>query len=156
MSINVVPPLVEFQLVREGAMLPRRGSHHAGGLDIFAPSHGKMYPGERGPVPLGIAHQINDGDDEEYSTQGYLVSRSGLARDFGFKLFFDPCLIDHDYRGEIVGIFVNEGTGIFEWRKGDRLCQIVYHSGIWVGEPGIATVLRETKRGNGGFGSSGR
>jgi dUTP pyrophosphatase len=149
-------PLVEFKLVREGAIVPMRGSSHAGGLDVFAPVGGDIYPGERGTVPLGIAHQINDMPNAEWLTHGYLVSRSGLARDWGFKLLFDPCLIDHDYRGEIIGVFINHGTRKFSWGMGDRICQIVYHAGIWVGEPGVVTTLRETARGEKGFGSSGR
>jgi dUTP pyrophosphatase len=153
-------PLVEFKLLREGAKLPSRGSLSAGGLDVFAPCDGVMFPGDIGPVPLGIAHQINDsydyGEKEEWCTQGFLISRSGLARNCGFKLFFDPCLIDHDYRGEIVGVFQNMGRFKFEWKKGDRICQLVYSSSIWTGTPGITEVLTETARGTGGFGSSGR
>lgn len=155
---SVDKPFVEFKLLREGAALPKRGSIRAGGLDIFAPTPGRLHPGEHGPVPLGIAHQINDRaiKGQQWLMQGYLISRSGLARDWGFKLLFDPCLIDHDYRGEIVGIFINTGHRIFQWDKGERLCQILYHSGVWCGDPGETKELNVTERGIGGFGSTGR
>jgi dUTP pyrophosphatase len=65
-----------------------------------------------------------------------------------------PGTIDADYRGEILVILVNSGEASFEVARGLRIAQLV-----------IAPILRaklfenrklsKTKRGSGGFGSTG-
>jgi dUTP pyrophosphatase len=98
---------------------------------------------------------ICHGDTVVGQFHGLLISRSGLAAKQGVKLYFDPCLIDHDYRGEIKALLYNGGTEPYEWQQGERLCQIGYLP-FYMGEAALSTQLSATHRGSGGFGSTGK
>jgi dUTP pyrophosphatase len=65
-----------------------------------------------------------------------------------------PGTIDADYRGEIKAILINLGQNTFIVEPKDRIAQLILAQVarvIW--EP--ADGLQETKRGDGGFGSTG-
>ncbi len=65
-----------------------------------------------------------------------------------------PGTIDADYRGEIGVILVNLSNEDFVINDGERIAQLViaqYTQAAWQ----EVTVLDETKRGVGGFGSTG-
>ena len=158
---------IKFKLLHEGALLPKRGTPMSGGFDIFAPEPGCIFPGERKLIGTGLAHEIPEDididlvEDAEVPHKlrllfhGFLVSRSGIATKHGVKLFFDPCLIDHDYRGEIKVLLHNGGTEEYRWERGERLCQIVYLP-CYAGGVELSAVLGDTERGTGGFGSTGK
>jgi dUTP pyrophosphatase len=66
-----------------------------------------------------------------------------------------PGTIDSDYRGEVGVLLVNHGDEAFEVCRGDRIAQLVLcevASGIAVVE---LAELSRTRRGAGGFGSTG-
>lgn len=160
--------LVKFKLLRPGSVLPKRGTPDSGALDIFAPVEGCILPGERQMVPTGLAHEVNgnwriplinvhDGDrmhEIAFKLQGVLIPRSGLASKKGIRLFFAPCLIDFDYRGEITVLIENQGDDVVYWKTGDRLCQIAYMP-MYMGDVAAVEELTATVRGAGGFGSTG-
>jgi dUTP pyrophosphatase len=80
--------------------------------------------------------------------------RSGLAAKFGISVLNAPGTIDADYRGEIGVILVNLSSENFEINNGDRIAQMIiarYAHTKWE----EVSVLDETKRGQGGFGSTG-
>ena len=80
--------------------------------------------------------------------------RSGLAAKFGISVLNSPGTIDADYRGEIGVILVNLSNEVFTINDGDRIAQMIiarYAHTKWEEE----NVLEETKRGKGGFGSTG-
>lgn len=80
--------------------------------------------------------------------------RSGLAAKFGISVLNAPGTIDADYRGEIGVILVNLSTEKFIINNGDRIAQMIiarYAHTKWE----EVNVLDETKRGEGGFGSTG-
>ena len=65
-----------------------------------------------------------------------------------------PGTIDADYRGEVQVILINLGSEPFTLRRGDRIAQLVVapvSRAAFVEEVN----LDETKRGAGGFGSTG-
>jgi dUTP pyrophosphatase len=66
-----------------------------------------------------------------------------------------PGTVDADYRGEVVVLLVNLGTGPFAARRGERIAQLVVAPVARV-EVELATELSETGRGGGGLGSTGR
>lgn len=80
--------------------------------------------------------------------------RSGLAAKKGITVLNSPGTIDADYRGEIGVILINLSNEDFEINDGDRIAQMVVsqHSHILFEE---VRVLSKTKRGTGGFGSTG-
>jgi dUTP pyrophosphatase len=147
---------VNFKLLRSGSKLPKRGTEHSGAFDIYAPENGSIAPHERKKIPTGIAHDISpvvDGLDS-FTLQGLLIPRSGLATK-GIRLFFAPCLIDADYRGEIIIGLENLTDEEFHWEAGDRLVQIAYVP-MYMGSAGLVQELSETSRGAGGFGHTGK
>jgi len=80
--------------------------------------------------------------------------RSGLAAKHGITVLNAPGTIDADYRGEIGVILVNLSNDNFTINDGDRVAQMVIakHEHTKWHE---VSVLDETKRGEGGFGSTG-
>jgi len=80
--------------------------------------------------------------------------RSGLAFKKGITVLNAPGTIDADYRGEIGVILVNLSKEDFTIENGDRIAQLVISKHERVDFKEVVT-LSETKRGSGGFGSTG-
>ena len=66
-----------------------------------------------------------------------------------------PGTIDSDYRGEIKVMLVNLSTDTFVITRGMRIAQMVIASVVQM-ELQVVDSLEETKRGEGGFGSTGQ
>lgn len=133
------------------AELPLRATPQAAGLDLRAyvgPNPWTLAPGERVPVPTGIAVILPPGHE------GQVRPRSGLAAKHGVTVLNSPGTIDEDYRGEVKVILVNLGNETFFISHGDRIAQLVVAPVSYVGVQEIST-LDETVRGSGGFGSTG-
>lgn len=80
--------------------------------------------------------------------------RSGLAAKKGITVLNSPGTVDADYRGEIGVILVNLSNDDFVIKDGERIAQLIiakYERVQW----NEVDVLNETKRGSGGFGSTG-
>ncbi len=81
--------------------------------------------------------------------------RSGLAAKNGITVLNAPGTVDADYRGEIGVILVNLSNEDFVINDGERIAQLViakHERANWE----EVEVLNETKRGAGGFGSTGK
>ena len=80
--------------------------------------------------------------------------RSGLAAKKGITVLNSPGTVDADYRGEIGIILVNLSNEEFLVKDGERIAQLVIakHEQITWEE---VSILDKTKRGEGGFGSTG-
>jgi len=83
-----------------------------------------------------------------------VCSRSGLAAKNGIHVLNDPGLVDQDYKGEIKVILHNAGKDEFIVKKGDRIAQLLFFP-IFQAIFQKAPELIQTKRGEGGFGSTG-
>ncbi len=81
--------------------------------------------------------------------------RSGLAVKHGVTVLNAPGTIDADYRGEIKVPLINHGAEDFVIGRGDRIAQLVIARVEQVTLDEVS-VLDETLRGAGGFGSSGK
>jgi dUTP pyrophosphatase len=73
----------------------------------------------------------------------------------GITVLNSPGTIDSDYRGEIQVLLVNLGEKTFTIARGERIAQLVVaaHAAVSI-KP--VTGLSETRRGAGGFGSTGK
>jgi dUTP pyrophosphatase len=81
--------------------------------------------------------------------------RSGLAAKNGITVLNAPGTVDADYRGEIGVILVNLSNEDFVINDGERIAQLIiakHERAHWE----EVEVLSETKRGTGGFGSTGK
>jgi dUTP pyrophosphatase len=134
----------------QGLALPSYQSKHAAGLDVVAgvTEPVELAPGARILVPTGFALELPQG----YEAQ--VRPRSGLALKHGVTLLNSPGTIDADYRGEVMVLLINHGTEPFTIRRGDRIAQLVVAPVNHV-EIVAVEALGETKRGPGGFGSTG-
>ncbi len=145
-------PALRVKRLRRSAKLPARGSPVASGLDVHADleeSGGTIQLGVQPTlVPTGLAVEVPAG----YEVQ--VRPRSGLSR-LGVVVAFGT--VDADYRGEI---FVNmsaafvEGGG-YTVQHGDRIAQLVV-APVVLAEVEEVDELRDSERGERGFGSTGR
>jgi len=139
---------IPVKLLHSEARLPERAHPGDAGADLFAVEEATIPPGEWRDVGTGIALAIPEG----YA--GFVQPRSGLAFKHGIMVVNSPGLIDSGYRGEVRVALYNSSSRPFVVSKGDRIAQLVIQR---VEEAGfIATqTLPESRRGEGGFGSSG-
>lgn len=130
--------------------LPTYETHSSAGLDVRAnlDENITLKPFERALVKTGIFMEIPDG----YECQ--VRPRSGLALKKGITVLNTPGTIDADYRGEVGVILINLSNEIVVIEDGERIAQLVFaqvEQAQWV----ESVELTETKRGAGGFGSTG-
>ena len=130
--------------------LPKYSTSASAGMDIRAKLENAIIikPLERVVIKTGLFIEIPEG----YEVQ--VRPRSGLAIKHGITVLNSPGTIDADYRGEIGVILVNLSNKKFEIKNGDRIAQIVvakHEKAIW----NEVNSLEQTKRGTGGFGSTG-
>lgn len=107
-----------------------------------------LKPLERAIIKTGLFIALPSG----YEAQ--VRPRSGLAAKKGITVLNAPGTIDADYRGEIGVILVNLSNENFTINDGDRIAQLViatYTQAAWE----EVEILEDTKRGKGGFGSTG-
>lgn len=107
-----------------------------------------LLPLERNVVKTGLFIALPVGFEAQ------VRPRSGLAAKFGVTVLNTPGTIDADYRGEIGVILVNLSNQPFTVQDGDRIAQLVIAEHAVV-EWNEVTVLEDTQRGAGGFGSTG-
>ena len=141
---------LRIQKLHPDARLPAyaHGPAEDAGMDLHAVEGVDLHPGIPALVPTGIAIELPPG----YEAQ--IRPRSGLALKFGITVPNSPATIDPGYRGEIRVILLNLGRESYAIRPGDRIAQMVVASYIAV--EWEEADLRGSKRGAGGFGSSGR
>ena len=130
---------------------PERASQGAAGFDICANlSHDvTILPQEIALLPTGLMIQL------PHSFEAQIRPRSGLAIKSGITVVNAPGTIDWDYRGEIMIGLINLSRVPFAITHGMRIAQMVFAR---VEIPNFEKVgtFAETKRGEGGFGSTGR
>lgn len=142
-------PTVKIQKLRETAEIPAYQTVHSAGADIYACLDSEMVlkPAEITMVPTGFSMEIPEGFEAQ------VRPRSGLAAK-GVTVANAPGTIDSDYRGEVKVILVNLGKTEFTIRHHDRIAQMIV-APVSRAKYEIAEELSETKRGAGGFGSTG-
>jgi dUTP pyrophosphatase len=132
--------------------LPAYQSPSAAGLDLLAavPANAPVVlaPGSRAMIPTGIALALPPG------TEGQVRPRSGLAARHGVTILNTPGTIDADYRGEVQVILINLGAETFTVERGMRIAQLVV-APVARAELREVDALDTTRRGAGGFGSTG-
>ena len=138
-------------VTKEGVKLPVYQTAGSAGADVCACLEKTLVlkPFERFAVPTGLFCQI------PYGYEIQVRPRSGLAFKNGITCLNTPGTIDSDYRGEIKVILINLGNEPFTINNGDRIAQLVAAPVTQV-DFVLTDELDETKRGTGGFGSTGK
>jgi dUTP pyrophosphatase len=144
---------VRVPLVPIDPELPRPAYAKPGdaGLDLRAREPAVLEAGGgRAIVPCGIRIAIPQG------CAGFVLPRSGLARDHGITCLNAPGLVDSGYRGEIMVLLVNtDPSEDFVVERGERIAQLVVQRYEHV-EFDVVEELDDSERGHGGFGHTGR
>ena len=130
--------------------LPQYATAGSAGMDVYAALETSVTieAGAIEMIPTALAIALPPGFECQ------VRSRSGLAAKNGIFALNAPGTVDSDYRGEIKVILANFGKEAFEINRGDRIAQLVianYEKIDWY----ELSELTATKRGKGGFGSTG-
>ena len=128
--------------------IPEYATPGSSGVDLCSTMYCMIKPGEQALIPTGIKIAIPEG----YEAQ--IRPRSGLALNQKITIPNSPGTIDADYRGEIMVLLKNNGEDPFTLRFGDRIAQMVFVPVVRA-KFELVKELEETKRGAGGFGSTG-
>lgn len=132
------------------AHVPVYGTDFAAGADLYAciEEPVTIAAGETAFIHTGIAIAIPTG------LVGLIYARSGLACKKGLAPANKVGVIDSDYRGEIMVALHNHSKTDLVVENGERVAQMVLTPYV-TGEYEEVSDLDETKRGEGGFGSTG-
>jgi len=140
---------VRFKKLTPTAITPARGTPGAAGLDLYSDEKVLLLSGNVTMVRTGIAVEIPEG------YVGLVFVRSSLGK-AGVALANSVGVIDSDYRGEILLAMVYTSSFGGQYiREGDRIAQLVVIPAPLF-ELQEVDELSETKRGEGGFGSTGK
>ena len=150
---------MEYKKLYESAITPTQGSEYSAGFDLYACGYENQMcnaddwsvyvnPGDTIKINTGIAVAI----PEKYF--GGIYARSGLACKQGLAPANKVGIIDSDYRGELIVCLYNQAVSPRKISKGDRIAQLIIQPFVDINWNEVDN-LDETKRGEGGFGSTG-
>lgn len=131
---------------------PFYASDGAAGLDLAAciDSPVTLKARSREKIPTGIAIAL---PSKDYVALVYVRSSLGFKK--GITLSNSVGVIDSDYRGEIFVSLNNISDEDYTIMPGERIAQLVV-TPVVIPDIEITDELDETKRGDGGFGSTGK
>ncbi len=142
---------MEVQVINKSKHeLPSYETVFSAGMDIKANIYESvtLRPLERIVIKTGLFISLSKG------LEAQVRPRSGLAAKKGITVLNSPGTIDADYRGEIGVILINLSADNFTINDGDRIAQLVIAKHEQIKWKNV-TILDETVRGVGGFGSTG-
>ena len=144
---------IRVKKLDERAKLPTYGSEYAAGADLYAllgeEEMLSIAPGETKMCHTGIALAIPEGH------VGLICARSGLSVKQGLAPANKVGVIDADYRGEVMVALHNHSAETRTVSHGDRIAQLLIMP-VAQADFEEADTLPDTKRGAGGFGSTGK
>ncbi len=140
---------MNYVMTKEGAKEPKYGSDGAAGIDVYYNGDEAVTigPGALAELETDLAVEIPSG------CFGMLVVRSGYGWR-GLSMLNAVGIIDSDYRGEIGIKLVNHGHDVITIHPGVRVAQMIIVPFSHV-ELNKTSGLGDTRRGHGGFGSTG-
>jgi len=141
------PLIIKFKRLVPHALEPEYATDKAAGLDLYASDYNYDNDTKYHEYGTGIAVEIPDG----YEAQ--LRPRSSISKT-SLIMCNSPGTIDSDYRGELIFRFKSIDDRGLVYEVGERIGQIVF---VPVPKVEMKEVqeLSDTKRGAGGFGSTG-
>ena len=132
------------------AKLPNHGSEFAAGYDLYAALDQSVTiaPHTTEKIGTGLAMELPHG------YFGAICARSGLATKHGIRPSNCLGICDEDYTGESVVALHNDTDIPYTVEPQERIAQLVVIPYLPL-EFQLVPELNETKRGSGGFGSTG-
>lgn len=138
----------KFVKLRDSAHIPTQGSDKAAGFDLYACDGTYICPGQTKLIPTGLAIQPPAGFCAK------IYARSGLATKKGLRPANCVGVCDEDYTGEYMVALHNDSPEMQIIDDGERIAQLTFERYYTVEFEEVEN-LDETKRGAGGFGSTG-
>lgn len=137
--------------VENNVEIPKYMTEGAAGIDVSAniEKEIELKPLERYLVPTGIKLEIPEGFEIQ------VRPRSGLAFKYGITVLNTPGTIDSDYRGEVKVLLINLSNEIYKIQPNERIGQLILGK-VYKLDFDVKDGLSETKRGDGGFGHTGK
>lgn len=142
---------VKIKKLNENAIIPTSGSEYSAGMDLYACIDAPIRIPSRKTVKIGTGLSIQ----LPKKTFGAIAARSGLATKEGLRPSNCLGIADSDYTGEYIVALYNDSNTTRTVNPGDRIAQLVVMPYIPVQFIEVDE-LEETKRGDGGFGSTGK
>ena len=144
-NVSTVKYFQESEFAKE----PIQATDGAAGYDLFAAEAKTIIPHSSESVCLDLRWAIPK------RFFGKVFPRSSMIKNYNVTV--DAGLIDLDYSGLVYVLFVNDSEQTFTIRTDDRLVQAVFLEKFDVKFEKVNNIeqLGKTKRGNGGFGSTG-
>lgn len=142
---------IRVKKLSPNAILPTYGSAEAAGADLYAclDAPVTIAPGETAWIPTGLALEVPKG------CAGLVYARSSLGVKRGLAPANKVGVIDSDYRGEVRVVLLNHGNQIQTVGHGERIAQFII-TPVLTPAYEEAEELTDTRRGSGGFGSTGK
>ncbi len=143
----IVAMKLKWKKLDPGAIAPAYAHPGDAGLDFFSLERTIIPPGARKAIRTGISMEIPEGHVGLFWDKSGLAIRDGLTTLGG--------VIDAGYRGEVQILMLNVSDKEYVFEAGHKVAQLLIQK---VEHPDIAESegLSETRRGTGGFGSTGR
>ena len=139
---------VRFKKLTPFATTPSRGTSDSAGYDLYSAQTIEIAPGGCIKVPTDIAIEIPKG------YFGGIYPRSGLSTKKGLRLANCVGVVDADYRGGVIVAIYNDSDEVQVIERGERIAQLIIQPYLDV-RLELVDELSDTKRGSGGFGSTG-
>lgn len=151
MSTSSTSPALKVKRLAPEVPLPKYQTAGAAGLDLCAslPFSHELPPQRSWMVPTGLSIELPSGH------VGLVCPRSGLAAVHSVTVLNAPGVIDSDFRGEVKVLLVNHSHETFVVHPGDRIAQLVVVPCPQLTVEDVEQ-LSGTRRGSGGFGSTGQ
>jgi len=152
-QMQITPLTVNFNDMTPDNLYRNWGpqTEQSAGLDLMTTEDLCIHGGDVVMVKTGIQISIPEG------YVGILSARSSTFSKFGLMLTNGVGVIDSDYRGELLASFIN--TKEKHWRadvpRGTRLAQLLILPRLHASPVNVGQNIDKTKRGSGGFGSTG-
>lgn len=147
---------IKFKPLSELAIMPKKATQGAAAYDVYVPQNTTIRQG-RQIVPLDFAMEIPYGYEAKieprsgYSSKG-MEGIYEIDKQRRFDCDVIQGKIDSDYRG-CVGVIVRNNGVQFMIERGTRIAQLTIYK-VEDAEFEIVEDLSETKRGDGGYGST--
>lgn len=142
--------LLKILKLNENVSVPNYQTDGASGMDLsaFLTESVTLKPLERRLIPTGLKIELPKGFEAQ------IRPRSGMSIKHGITLINCVGTIDEDYRGEVCVPIVNISNEEFTIHNQDRIAQMVI-APVTKATIEVVTELSDTRRGEGGFGSTG-
>lgn len=145
--------MIKVKRLTETARLPTKVHESDAGFDLYSDEDKIIPPMSRETIHTGIAIELPEIPESNKEIYVRIAPRSGLSVKSGIDIFAG--VVDRGYSGEIIVCMFNSSKEEFKVDKGDKIAQMIP---TLILKDNLVEVseLEDSKRGEKGFGSSGK